>query len=49
MSLINLCESARAPIWGAREGHVPPLENVKNLEKLLTMIRIYLFKYNLKI
>jgi hypothetical protein len=28
----------------AREGLFTPLENIKNLGKLFTMIRIYLFK-----
>jgi hypothetical protein len=31
---------------GGKGGTCPPLENFKNLEKLFTMIRIYLFKYN---
>jgi len=31
------------PYRGAREGHVPSLENVENLGKLLIVIRIYLF------
>jgi hypothetical protein len=40
-----ICGQAKDAIWGGtREGHVPPLENVKNLGKLFTIIRKYLFE-----
>jgi hypothetical protein len=32
------------PYGGRQERDMPPLENVKNLGRLFTMIRIYLFK-----
>jgi len=35
------------PYGGAREGHVPPLENVENIGKLFTVVRIYLFRKKL--